>query len=232
MNLVSCLLLCTWPKRASYIANALLSYELQTYAARELVVVNDGAPLASARADVHVVNVPPQASIGAKRNIALRAATGPWVATWDDDDFSWPDRVGALVALADEVGASAARLKSMWITDEHMTIWGMVRGASYCYPTSVIWRADALAVRGYPEISYAEDVELSARMRLAGCREAYLDAPLYAHRRHEQNVTGNRGDLSVHLQRALPQALDRIPAAQNVLDSLRARPRSTLLVPA
>lgn len=227
--MVSCVMLCTWPKRSAMIGDALLSYELQTYPHRELVVVNDGAPLRALRDDVTVVNVPAGMTIGAKRNVGLRVASGDWVATWDDDDFSWPERVATLVELATQQGASAARCNRMWITDRELVIHALTPSVSF--PTSVIWRADAIAAGGYPDISYAEDGELSARMRVRGMREVTCSAAMYAHRRHGDNVTATRENLADNVRRMLPQAITAIPAAQQRLDSLLARPRVTLVGP-
>lgn len=228
--MISCVMLCTWPKRAAFVREALVSYDLQTYPRRELVVVNDGATLAPGRADVRVLNVPAGMTIGEKRNVGLANAAGVWVATWDDDDFSFPDRLDHLVALADGAGASVARSGVMWVTDERMRIHALTPSPSY--PTAVVWRADAIAAGGYPPISYAEDGELSARMRVRGMAEVVSMTPVYAHRRHGDNVTATRENLADNVRRSLPQALAQIPAAQAQLDSWRAWPCDTLIVPA
>jgi len=227
--LVSCVLLCTYPNRAAYIDEALLSYDLQTYPHRELLVVNDGVPLAAARDDVTILNIDPGRTIGEKRTIGLRVASGAWVATWDDDDFSFPERLETLVELADAQNASAARLSRMWIVDADMRIHCLVDSAAY--QTGIVWRADALALGGYPPISYAEDMELSIRLAAAGLGTALCPEPLYAHRRHGANVTAARENLVDNIRRALPHALDAVPAAQARLDFLRAQPRDTLIVP-
>lgn len=226
--MISCVMLCTWPKRAGFIADALASYQLQTHPHRELVVVNDGAPLEPTRDDVSVVNLPSGLSIGEKRNVGLRVASGDWVATWDDDDFSMPERLAELHACAGN--ASAARSAAMWVADAGLRVAGLVPGA--CYPTALLRRADALAVGGYPDLSWLEDMELALRFGARGLRTVLCREPFYIHRRHGANASEGKESLARHLARALPQYAHLVPSVQARLDSLRKRACDTLITPA
>jgi len=228
--LVTCVMLCHWPDREAMIADALRSYDQQTHRERELLVVNDGYPLLAARPDVQVLNLVPGLTLGAKRTEALYAARGDWVATWDDDDYSFPERVAVLVAAAWATGACSARFRAIWMADQDLRIGGLVPVEGY--QAGVVLRDAALAVGGYPPISYLEDMELSMRLAARGLRTARSDAALYVQRRHAGSVTAGRESLADHLRRALPQANARIPGAQQRLDSLRKAPCDTLVVPA
>lgn len=81
---------------------AIRCYQRQTYANKELVVLDNGAepikPLLERLPEQDVVYLheepSPARTIGALRNRALEAATGPFVVPqWDDDDWSHPKRV-------------------------------------------------------------------------------------------------------------------------------------------
>ena len=68
---VTCVCLTTYPKRAHLLEDALRAYALQSHPRRRLLVVNDGAPLRSARGDVTVVQQPAGMRLGTRRNDAL-----------------------------------------------------------------------------------------------------------------------------------------------------------------
>lgn len=202
--LVSCICLTTYPRRAAFLPDALRSYRAQTYAPRELVIVNDGAPLASARPDVRVVNLPARGArwtVGEKRNAGIRAARGEYLATWDDDDVSLPVRLAVEVEAAERLGAAVVRADGAFIGNEALSLAGRCqRDAAAAVQASALIRRDA-AVRagGYAVADYLEDAALVERIRhlgrglvvtLPGCR-------WYVIRRHGGNVTlsaGERGE--------------------------------------
>jgi glycosyltransferase involved in cell wall biosynthesis len=86
-------------------------------AERELVIVDSSRePLdLPARDDVTVVRMAHGSPIGTKRNLALEAARSDWVAWFDDDDWSHPER---LTRLLDAVGDAAwAASDRAWFLD-------------------------------------------------------------------------------------------------------------------
>ena len=99
--LVNCVMLVTWPKRRAMIHEALVSFVHQDHARRRLTVVNDGEPckLSAAfheRCIGQVVQVAPGTTIGEKRNVAAGdVAEASHIASFDDDDFSLPNRLTA-----------------------------------------------------------------------------------------------------------------------------------------
>jgi len=95
--------------RASRVLTAIASVEAQTYAAWELVVVDDGstdetpAVLSARAADEPRITVIRTDGVGAAaaRNVGLAAATGDWITFLDDDNTM---HAGWLRAVAEYVG--------------------------------------------------------------------------------------------------------------------------------
>lgn len=202
--LVSCVLLTTHPKRAAFLPDALRSYRQQTWPARELVVVNDGSPLAPRAADVRVVNLPPIGrpwTIGEKRNVGVRASRGVYLATWDDDDVSLPERLASQVEYALRCDADVVLADRMTVADSDMNLVGAChRGRQRPVQASALLaRSAVVAAGGYPAVSYREDAELLERLRYV-VRARIVTQPgcdYYVMRRHGANVTlaaGERDD--------------------------------------
>jgi glycosyltransferase involved in cell wall biosynthesis len=224
--LVSCVMLVTWPKRAAMIADACAAYDAQTWPRRELVVVNDGAPLRSLRDDVRVLGVP-RMTLGEKRNAGADAARGEWIATWDDDDVSLPDRLAVLLRRAQATGAAAVRAARMGFADADLRVRGVVDGA--CYATWIV-RADAWRrVGGCPALSYAEDMELWLRLGLRGLPTARVSDLIYVVRRHAANATNGRTSLERIMAERSPADDREIPGLQAEVDAVVRAPRARML---
>jgi len=233
--LVSCILLTTHPRRAQYLPDALRSYRQQTYASRELIVVNDGAPLTAAAADVRVVNLPRRDrpwTIGEKRNVGVRAAAGEYLATWDDDDVSLPPRLAEQVAAALAWRADVVRADGMYIADASLSLAGRCQrsAAAPVMASALIRREAAVRAGGYPVADYLEDAEMIQRITLLGLGHVATlpGCRWYVLRRHSSNVTldaGERADEYIQCAACDPetgaavraiQALQRGPGADDV----------------
>lgn len=116
--LVSCLMVTA--DRVDLARRAVQCFVQQTYADRELVVVDDGTAdyrplLRAAEAFAAVTHVKlknnDRRTLGELRNIAIESAKGDWCIQWDDDEWYHPDRISRqlAVAVASDVGASALR---------------------------------------------------------------------------------------------------------------------------
>lgn len=114
--LVSCLM--PTADRRRFVPRAIELFLRQDYAARELVIVDDGrdavGDLVPADPRIRYVRAERSATLGAKRNLACSLARGELLLHWDDDDWAAPDRltrqVGALLASGAEVcGLSVVR---------------------------------------------------------------------------------------------------------------------------
>ena len=96
---ISCLMITA--DRRQLCKRAIRCYRRQTYANKELVVVDDGRedlePLLAELPSDEVVYVRlekrPENVLGQLRNVALDAARGDFVAQWDDDDWYHPERL-------------------------------------------------------------------------------------------------------------------------------------------
>lgn len=202
--LISCVMLTTHPRRASYVADALRSFRAQSWPRRELVVVNDGpVRLAPSAPDVRVVNLPPEHpegrrwTLGEKRNVGVQTAEGEWLATWDDDDLSLPDRLEAQITFALMFGADHVMADRAHVADSELRVFGACfRGVARPVMASALIRRSALvAAGGYPAKDYCEDAELLARMRHIGRANcAVMVAPWYVLRRHRDNITNGFGE--------------------------------------
>ncbi len=97
--MVSCLMVTA--DRARFVRRSLLSYRRQTYANKELVILDDGAqdlsPLLEDFPDGEVnylrIKKDPAQVLGDLRNQTLEAARGELITQWDDDDWYHPDRL-------------------------------------------------------------------------------------------------------------------------------------------
>ena len=119
--LVSCL--CVTQDRHAFVPWLLWAFDRQEWKRRELVIVDSSkSPIeVPSRKDVRVLRMPHGASLGKKRNLALRAARGEVVAWFDDDDWQHPKRLSTLVPLlaksAAAFGASFIGPSRSWFLD-------------------------------------------------------------------------------------------------------------------
>lgn len=187
-DLVSCL--CVTRGGADLLAAARL-WSMQTYARKELIVVHQSseADIRSALSGLaHVVTVPapPEATLGELRNLALDAATGEWVAQWDDDDMHMPTRLERQLAGAKAWRAEACFLSRWFMHD-------VLNGAVYlsgkrCWEGSMVARKAALAGMSYAPLARAEDSAFVSEL-VHAYPVVMLDAPeLYVYRYHGRNA--------------------------------------------
>ncbi|MCI0537622.1 MAG: glycosyltransferase family 2 protein [Verrucomicrobiales bacterium] len=85
--------------RPAFLPWLLWCYERQTYASRELVIVDssDRCFDPGDRNDVRVIGMPVGSSIASKRNRAIREARGEIITWFDDDDWQHPQKCAWLV---------------------------------------------------------------------------------------------------------------------------------------
>lgn len=169
---------------------ALASFQAQTLSDAEALIVNDGAPVACDAPRVRVLNLSPgrPMTLGEKRNLGLREARSPWIATWDDDDASLPHRLAESLAAAESGDFVYVKSRSMWVADASLTVAALYHG--WCLQTAVFRRDVALEVGGHPHENYAEDFHLYERFVGAARRcmpELWLRS--YIHRRHTTNIS-------------------------------------------
>ena len=168
---VSCLLVTA--DRPHLLKRALRSYEKQTYANRELVVLDNGhesvEPLLEPRRlpGLKYIRVPrePHHVIGALRNQALEAAEGEYVVPqWDDDDWSHPRRLEIQADVLDQ-GQDACMLSgTLMHVDAPEYFYSPFLGLlPHGVPPTIMHRRDE-EIR-YPELRRTSDTAYTTRWR-------------------------------------------------------------------
>ena len=174
--LVSCLMVTTG-SRSEHIPRALECYRAQAPLREMIVVSEDGLTLNTGR----FVRCAPGLTIGEKRNIAVAHASGEYVATWDDDDWSHPDRLAVqLAALEAHPEADAVIMSRATLVCPHRNLFGISSVGS--------WQASMLARRWrlpcYPAQNLEEDTEVINKLKVE-----FLDRPdLFHYHIHGDNT--------------------------------------------
>jgi glycosyltransferase involved in cell wall biosynthesis len=156
--LISCL--CVTEGRPAFMPWLLWCFDRQRWPNRELVIV-DSSPEpfdAAGCSDVRVLAAPPRTGVAAKRNLALKAASGAIVTWFDDDDWQHPDRLRVLAeALAG--GAPYAGAARGWFVDLARQTCAPYRGLDrrLIFNSAGFRRDVALGVRFPEELRRASD---------------------------------------------------------------------------
>jgi glycosyltransferase involved in cell wall biosynthesis len=168
--------------RADLVLHAVELFRRQDYAARELIIVDDGLDDLGARLpddpQIRLLRVPRGETIGAKRNRACAAARGEVIAQWDDDDWYGPRRLTAQVAplLAGSADITALRTPA-FLDLERWRFWAVsdalhrrlfvqdVHGGTLVFRRTV-WERLAR----YPHRSLAEDAAFLSHALARGAR--------------------------------------------------------------
>jgi glycosyltransferase involved in cell wall biosynthesis len=98
LPLVSCIM--PTFKRHKYMLRAIKYFESQTYANKELIIIDDSPGIVDVKYsnipkhnNIMYIKLPSKRSIGYKRNLALRHAKGTIFMFWDDDDYYSKTRI-------------------------------------------------------------------------------------------------------------------------------------------
>jgi glycosyltransferase involved in cell wall biosynthesis len=196
--LVSCIM--PTRERRRFVPLAVDYFLRQDYPNRELIVVDDGHDRVDdlLPADQRVRYLPvASASIGDKRNTAVREAAGTYIAHWDDDDWYAPGRLsaqlGPLVSGEADVTALSMRhvlaLRTLEFWRCEPALHARLHYRDRCCGTIVYPRS--LWERQGPYLSHnvGEDVRFLQRAESAGARVRRLDAEdLFLCVRHGSNT--------------------------------------------
>lgn len=127
--LVTCV--CITRNRRQWLPQAIRSFQAQTYAEKELLIVSDGEDvrdLIPVDDQIRLVHLEESHTIGEKRNIAAQYAAGTVIAHWDDDDWSAPDRLADQLVRLEESRKAVTGYSNMFFTDGR--VWWLYRGAA------------------------------------------------------------------------------------------------------
>lgn len=151
--------------RRQFVPRAIAQFLAQDYAARELLIVDDGAErvqdLVPDDPRVRYLALERRLVLGAKRNLACEHARGDVIVHWDDDDWSATWRLRYQVDQIARSGADIAGLSRVlfhdpaandaWEYDYPRTAAPWVYGATLIY-TKAFWRRNP-----FPPLSVGED---------------------------------------------------------------------------
>ena len=241
-------------QRPDFAVQAARYFLAQDYPAKELLVLEDGAPSLTGRLpeDPRIRYVATRAatrSIGAMRNEACRLADGDIVAHWDDDDWYGPERLSRQVAAIVAGTADITALRHSLILD--LPGWRFWR----CRPElhqqlfvrdvhggTLVYRRQVWAEKArFPHCSLAEDAAFLDQAARRGARLQPVDAAgVFVYVRHGANawglacgVTGGAAGWEAVPEPDLPPADRAFYAARSAAAPARAGTgvgRGTLLV--
>lgn len=164
--MVSCI--CLTKDRREFLGEAIQSYLRQTYPAKELVIVQDGADISdmAAFSNVRLASGENRATFGEKRNLACELASGEYIAIFDDDDVSLKGRIAEQVATLEQSGRAVTAFHDMRFLDgeSEWMLWGTpqftARGAS------MMFRRDWWRSNPFPATNIGEDTAFLTNARV------------------------------------------------------------------
>jgi GT2 family glycosyltransferase len=190
---------------AKFLAGAIESLLAQTYAADEILVIDDGSQdatveIARRYPQVTLVRHDVNRGLGATRNTAVRTARNEFVASLDADCVAEPEWLAALVAaMADPKVAGVggkltegvqANLADRWRRAHMPQEWGdsVICNAKFLFGCNNLFRKSVmLEAGGYDDRmrTNGEDTDLSARLRARGWDLLYTPVARATHLRHD-----------------------------------------------
>ncbi len=153
-------------------ARAVEYFLRQDYAARELIVVDDGTDpvgdVVPSDERIRYVRSPRRLSIGAKRNLACELARGTVIVHWDDDDWQSPHRLRAQVDALTTSGKPLCGINAPYYLDRLSgETW------QYRYPpeqrpwiagNTLAYRRDFWSANRFADLTVGEDTDFIWRV--------------------------------------------------------------------
>jgi hypothetical protein len=205
--LISCL--CVTEGRAAFMPWLLWSFSRQSWRHKELVII-DSSPFPCPIEDprVRVLRAPPGSNIPNKRNVALQAARGQYLAWFDDDDWQHPER---LAEIADRLAAGAAvagTSRSFFVDLFTLGSYHYVGRGHVIFNAAGFVAEVARAVRFDERLTKASDTSwMDAVLRAAAGRVSRIDGPVHSFWLcHDGNVSNPRTQLPLCFPIALVKA--------------------------
>lgn len=165
---VTCL--CLSRNRREWLPEAIESYLAQSYAPRELLIVADGddvQDLVPDRPDIRLIQIEPGRNIGDKRNYGVALARGRYIAHWDDDDYSAPDRILDQVDRLQKSGLPITGYSQIDFTDGWQW-WRFTGDEGFAPGSSLFYERTWWEKHPFPFIQVAEDGAFVENARLRG----------------------------------------------------------------
>ena len=196
------LMSCIMPTRgrAAFVAQSIRYFQRQDYPTLELIIVYEtdaDLPAGIDDARIRCIRVPGPASIGTKRNEAVRAARGALIAHWDDDDWYAAERLSRQAApilynVADVTGLNdmlfmARPLAQFWACSRALFRQMFVENVS---GGTLVFRRSLWQLHGgYPDTSLREDADFLQKAVRGGARLCRISGrALCTYVRHDGNT--------------------------------------------
>lgn len=157
---VTCL--CITRNRREWLPAAIESYLGQAYEPRELLIIADGEDvrdLVPEREDIQLIHVEEGRTIGEKRNFGVGQARGKYVAHWDDDDRSSPDRLLQQSATLRASSRACTGFHQIDFEDGKGSWWRYTGDPGYAPGSSMFYEREFAIEHPFPLIQVGEDGE-------------------------------------------------------------------------
>jgi glycosyltransferase involved in cell wall biosynthesis/GR25 family glycosyltransferase involved in LPS biosynthesis len=204
-------------ERRSFVPLALEYFERQTYASRELVVVDDGRDairdLLPRHPSIRYVRLNQRTPLGEKRNIAVEHSRGELIVHWDDDDWYAPERIARQVApiLAGTADVTGLRMPfalelsgpKLWRCSPELHAR---MHAGDLWPGTLAYKRALWLHARYPAIQLREDCAFLASQPASTRVVLLQDANLAVPVRHGRNTWTIRESFGAHPEHWQPAA--------------------------
>jgi GT2 family glycosyltransferase len=202
--------------RAAMLRSAFKSLQWQTFADFEALVMDGGSTDATPEVFAEFASdprfsfrrFPAGTELSARRNAAVEAAKGRWIAFLDDDDLWLPER---LRRFADAIEAAPSR--AFWYSNSYVWRFDRVVGRMFdparpipegkvpawygigedhlpYVTTNMVLRADAVAKAGpFRASPMVTDCDMVVRVLAAGYETGVIREPLAVRRLHDRQTT-------------------------------------------
>jgi glycosyltransferase involved in cell wall biosynthesis len=195
-----------------YLPQAIDSILNQKYQDIEFIIVNDGSTDSSREIilgykDPRIQLIDNKHNMGLTKSLnrGLEKAKGKFIARMDADDISLPDRFaiqmeimeghkvdicGTAMQIIDGNGNIIGRMGPTNVIDPDLPASMLDHSTCLLHPTIMMKRSALEEVGGYnPDIRYAQDVDMWARMALAGKKAIVIPATLVQYRQHSSQTS-------------------------------------------
>ncbi|MFB3903465.1 MAG: glycosyltransferase family 2 protein [Acidobacteriota bacterium] len=179
--------------RPRLVRAAIACFQAQTYAPRELVILDDGESVENLIPNddkIRYFHFTPTRVLGEKHNLGCELSRGEIICHWDDDDWSAPGRMEQQVAALLASGKSVTGYHSLIFLDEvQLRAWDYhgphdwVLGCSLCYLKSY-WAEDR-----FPRISAGYDSYMILQARKRAQLSSLPGPDQLVARRHSRNTS-------------------------------------------
>jgi|GEM_PF-327367 len=206
-------LMAAYNETPTQLTAALASLQAQTFSDFEVEVVLDAPDNQALRAILaewqandarfHVHYNPDNIGLANSLNVALRHATGTYIARMDADDLAMPTRFERQVALMAETGVAVLSTNATFIDDTGQVVgehdWIpeqpaqlaelLPLGSDLIHPSMMIQASALKAVGGYRPLPTAEDYDLWLRFLKAGYQIGATNERLLQYRLRGNSMT-------------------------------------------